>query len=62
MDIYYAKQTFSGKPLLHKNGQLLQINKRSDSKKQEYPQNIGIITRYFLKKKLRDFPHIDAKI
>jgi hypothetical protein len=62
MDICYKKQTFSRKPSLHKNGQLLLINRRSDSKKQEYPQNIGIIARYFLKKKPRDFPHIGAKI
>jgi hypothetical protein len=62
MDVCYERQTFSGKPPLHKNGQLLWINKKSDSRKQKYPQNIDIIARYFLKKKPRDFPHIDAKI
>jgi hypothetical protein len=62
MDICYERQTFSGKPPLHKNGQLLRINKKSNLRKQEYPQNINIIARYFLKKKPRDFLHIDAKI
>jgi hypothetical protein len=62
MNVCYKRQTFSKKPPLHKNGQLLQINKKSDSKKQEYPQNINIIAKCSLKKKPRDFLHIDAKI
>jgi hypothetical protein len=61
MDAFYEKQTFSGKPPLHKNGQLLLINKRSNSKKQEYPQNTDTIRRCF-QKKLGDFPLINAKI
>jgi hypothetical protein len=47
---------------LHKNRQLLQTNKKSDSRRQEYPQNINIIAKYSLKKKPRDFPHLDVKI
>jgi hypothetical protein len=62
MDTFYEKQTFSKKPPLHRNGQLLLISKRSNLKKQGYPQSTDIIKRYFLKKKPRDFPHIDAKI
>jgi hypothetical protein len=62
MDDYYARQTFFEKPPLHRNGQLLLINKKSDSKKQEYPQIIDIIARYSLKRKPKDFPHIDVKI
>jgi hypothetical protein len=61
MDIFYGRQTFSGKPPLHRNGQLLLISKRSDSRKQEYPQSTDIIKRYFLKKP-KDFSHINAKI
>jgi hypothetical protein len=62
MDVCYEKQTFSRKPPLHKNGQQLLINRRSDSRKQEYLRNIGIIARCFLKKKPRDFLHIGVKI
>jgi hypothetical protein len=62
MDTCYERQTFFRKPPLHKNGQLLLIKKRSNLKKQEYPQNIDIIAKYFLKKKPRDFLHINAKI